>query len=231
MQAGGMVYVSGGPEARIKDVYTVCVNVSAVTGEQADKYVWRANIAGTDIWTEAQRTGALTGERLSLRMSFNVGESAEDFKIILCGGEESADGRSFTALRAGYYTVSPGAPQAVYTAKTDGADTSVNLLKVEFSGGTLALFYDVPELAATDANTPQGQKRLTAWGNSAQKFERGMTVAFADGAVRQVLASGALTRGNDGRVMETAAVEGSVPVSITINGVSYDFVKTYDPKK
>lgn len=227
----GMVYVSGGPEARIKDVYTVCVNVSAVTGEQADKYVWRANIAGTDIWTEAQRTGALTGERLSLRMSFNVGESAEDFKIILCGGEESADGRSFTALRAGYYTVSPGAPQAVYTAETDGADTSMNLLKVEFSGGTLALFYDVPELAAEDANTPLGQKRLTAWGNSAQKFERGMTVAFADGAVRQVLASGTLTLGNDGRVMETAAVEGSVPVSITINGVSYDFVKTYDPKK
>jgi hypothetical protein len=58
-----------------------------------------------------------------------------------------------------------------------------------------------------------------------------MTVAFADGAVRQVLASGTLTLGNDGRVMETAAVEGSVPVSITINGVSYDFVKTYDPKK
>lgn len=227
----GMVYVSGGPETRIKDIYTVCVNVSTVTGEQAEKYVWRANIDGTDTWVEAQRTEALAGERLTLRMSFNVGDSAGDFRITLCGGEEGADGREFTVRRAGYYTLSPGQPQAVYTAVTKGADTTLNLQKAEYSGGTLALFYNAPELAAADANTPEGQKLLTAWGNSAQKFERGMTVSFADGTVRQILTSGALIFGDDGQIMEIAAVEGSVPASIMINGVSYGFIKSYDPKK
>lgn len=106
----GELYISASQSARTERLFTVSVSAIHIPAEQVEDYVWRFELEDGG-WAEAVPVLEERGLLIWFRVTFHL--SAEDeqpFRVRLCAGYESGDGRTFSvARRSEWLRVEPGA--------------------------------------------------------------------------------------------------------------------------
>ena len=232
----GEIYL-GADAIQTENLVVVSGNITTVTAEQHENYVWRAQLEGQEEYIPLDVSGEMYHNCLHFRLTIlkEEWEPPKSLRITVYGGYESEDGKEFHVFRQGYMNVDIPAemqikvvvPETPIALRDEETGIAGAIIKMEVQNDLLVLYYHVPGLddMRNCVNENRNDPEFLKWQNAIMHMTQavGFCTIFASGEQLPWLPTGpsVYETGDILRESQSFPVLSDV-VSISIGGMVYE---------